>query len=374
MKKVAVVTRLTNPGGVPSCALSLIKGLNARAIIPDVVWDLPPSQELLRDAGVTAGFKYVRMPVPTLQLQRLPESLRYLAWIANGRRAERHLLGYDFAFSFNQVYLLAGMPHLYFLSGPPLLPQLDIPPEGWRGIPFRAFRWAYRAFLRRMKPVYDYVPGSVMVINSHYTARLFEEAHGIQLPVVHPPMRAGQQVFRPNDWAARDSALFFSRIVPYKRPEMLFELAEHHPGLRWVIMGGCEPHHRPYLDSLRVEAASRGVRFSFVVNPDNAKVEEELARARYYIFPAINEHFGMTTPEAIARGVVPFVHNSGGQVESVPLADLRFADEEFKDKFHVLVNLSEDRVHRIREELRRHVQRYDESVFIEKMLAYMDNA
>jgi hypothetical protein len=371
--RVAIVARLTEPGGVQSVALSMIKGLNSRGIVPDVLWDVKPSASLLAGAGVRAGFRPVWFPLNTFVIDKMPLSLRYLAFLLNAKNGNRFRDEYDFAYTVNQIFVFpADFPHVYFLSGPPLLPQLDLPPPGWRGIPLACFKWTYRTFLRKWRPIYDYQPGSTFVINSHYTARLFKEAHGIDLPVVHPPIDVSGRKFEQGDLAGRDSMVFFSRIVAYKRPGMMLDLCRQHRQLRCVIMGGVQPHRRPYFDELRRTAEQEGLGIVFLDNPSDGRVRTELARAKFYVFPAVNEHFGMTTPEAIASGAIPFVHDSGGQVEIVPDDRLRFTDDQFLAKFNALAAMPDEELESIRKKLNVHVRKYSEEAFIAKMLDYLD--
>ena len=373
--RVGIVVRLTEPGGVQSVALSLARGLNRLGIVPDILWDLPPSEPLVKSWGVRIGFHPVRFPVPTPRIDRMRLSLRYLAYMINAVDGERFRGVYDFVYTVNQVFVFPpDFPHLYYLSGPPLLPQLENPPPGIRGVPLAMFKLLYRGAWRHYRPIYDYQPGSDFVINSHYTARLFKEAHGVDLSVVHPPIDLAGRSFDPSDLGRRDSLVFFSRIVAYKRPEMVMELAARHTQLRCVIMGGVQPHRRPYFDDLKSRAAASGLRVEFLDNPTDRRVREELARARFYVFPAVNEHFGMTTPEAIASGAIPFVHDSGGQPEIVNDDRLRFTDGEFHEKFARLVSMPEGEMQSVRERLVAHMQDFSEEAFLAKMLPYLDRA
>lgn len=373
--RVAIVARLTEPGGVQSVALSMIKGLNSRGIVPDVLWDVKPSASLLASAGVRAGFRHVWFPLNTFVIDKMPLSLRYLAFLANSVDGRRFRGEYDWAFTVNQIFVFPeDFPHVYYLSGPPLLPQLDPPPPGVRGIPLALFKAFYRTFLRKRRPIYDYQPGSTFVINSHYTARLFKEAHGVELPVVHPPINITGRSFEAGDLARRDSVVFFSRIVYYKRPEFIMELARRHRNFRYVIMGGVQPHRRPYFEDLRQHAEQEGLGIVFIDNPSDRQVRAELARAKFYVFPAKNEHFGMTTPEAIASGAIPFVHNSGGQVEIVIDDRLRFEDAEFAAKFSALAEMPGNALEEIRATLSSHIRQYSEDSFIARMLVYLDQA
>ncbi len=366
-RRVAVVYMLTHPGGVQSCALALIRGLNREGIVPDVLWDEQPSRELMEEAGVKAGFVRLPFRISTRQIHRLPETMRYLAWLANVIDGSAYRDQYDCIFSFYNGFLVPpNVPHAYYLSGPPLLPQLETAPKGVRGMPVRLFRTLYRSLLRKIWPAYEYHRGCNYVINSQYTAGLFREAHDVSLPVVYPAINLTSRRFDSEDLFCRDTLLFFSRIVDNKRPEMVLDLARRFPDFRCVIMGGVTPNQQRYLESLR----RRGGNALFIPNPSDAKVREELARTRFYVFPAINEHFGMTTPEAIASGAIPYVHDSGGQREVVVDERLRFQDSKFFPKFDALFNMPARQLGSIRQSLLEHVRSFSEEIFVSKMLAF----
>jgi glycosyltransferase involved in cell wall biosynthesis len=370
-ERVAVVYMLSSPGGVQSCVLALIRGLNARGIVPDVLWDEEPSSRLMEEAGARAGFVRLPFRIATRTIERMPDTLRYLAWIANVVDGELFRGRYDCFFTFYNGFLIPkGKPHLYYLCGPPLLPQLETTPAGVRGAPIRAFRWLYLRGLKRCWPAYEYHRECRYVIISEYTSALFRKAHGVSLPIVHPPIDLSGRSFEPSDLAHRDTLLFFSRIVNYKRPELVLELARRHPSFRCVIMGGSTPNRRGYLEHLQREASRLEVSAVFLPNPSRTTVLQELTRARFYIFPAIGEHFGMTTPEAIVSGAIPFVHDSGGQREIVPDERLRFDDGTMFEKFGQVAALSDGCLQEVRAQLRAWVEQFSTGHFVAQMLYY----
>jgi glycosyltransferase involved in cell wall biosynthesis len=277
-KRVAVVYMLSHPGGVQGCALALIRGLNEQGIVPDVLWDTPPSRRLLDEAGAQAGFVRLPFRIPHRFIMRLPDSLRYLAWVANVVSGERYRERYDCFYSFYNGFLVPqDVPHVYYLSGPPLLPQLETGPVGMKGVPVRMFRRLYRNLLSRRWPVYEYHRNCKYVINSQYTARLFREAHGVSLPVVYPPIDLTGRGFEPEDLSKRDTLLFFSRIVEYKRPEMVLDLARRHRQYRCVVMGGVTPNRRSYFQTLQQRARKAGLEVIFLPNPTDTTVRQEMA-------------------------------------------------------------------------------------------------
>jgi glycosyltransferase involved in cell wall biosynthesis len=371
--RVAIVSRLDQPGGNQSVVLSLIRGLNAAGILPDIAWDTPPNPAMLHDHQARAGFSRLPLRVSTRFLDRIPITARYILRAANLVSEQDLPAPFDFYYIFYNGFLIRGSaPHLRYLHGPPLLPQLDLVSPGLRGIPYRLLRGVYRILLRRRFPVYEFHNTDRYVINSYYTASLFEEAHGVRLPVLHPPIDLSGRSYRPGDLPDRDTITFFSRFADYKRPEMVLALAARYSDRRFVLMGGVKPAFQTYYHSLQQRAKQAGLgNVEFVANPTNDRIKEELGRTLVYVFPGINEHFGMTTAEAAASGAIPFVHDSGGQREIVPDFRLRFTDDCFHQRFDDLIRLPALELMALQSSTSQHVQQFSEAAFIEKMLAYL---
>ncbi len=368
---VAIVGDLSAPGGVQSCILTLVSGLNAQGVVPDLLWDLPPARELLASAGVEVGHVPLRFAVGNRVLNRLPGGVRYLLGALNVARGDLRRPRYRRYYLFYNGFLVPPeVEHVYYLSGPPLLPQLRRTRPGIAGVPARVCLRLYDGLVRRTHPAYEYHRGNRYVINSEYTAGLFEEAHGVRLPVVYPPIDLRGRSFEDDDLGARDSITFFSRIVDYKRPELVVRLAARHPRMRCVVMGGVRPKWRRFAEGLRNLAESLGVRLELVPNPSSERVGVELRRARFFVFPARNEHFGMTTPEAMACGAIPFVHDSGGQREIVIEPRCRFRDDDMERRFEELVALEDWELKRIRREHAVHVRRYSKERFVEGLIGH----
>lgn len=331
---------------------------------------------MLEEKNIQAGYMPVRFTLPSSYVEQTPITLKYALRIANQFTSRQVPRAYDFYFIFDNGFLVDdGTPHVRYLSGPPLLPQLDVVSPGLRGLPYRVIRALYRGYLKNRFPVYEYHRGSPYVINAQYTADLFEEAHGVRLPVINPPIDLSSRSFSDHDIHQRDTITYFSRFIDYKRPEMVLALAERFPNQRVLLMGGVKPANRVYFQLLQDIARQKKLANTvFLDNPNDERVKEELSRTRFYVFPGVNEHFGMATAEAIGSGAVPFVHDSGGQREIVPDRQLRFTDDQFIEKFAGLMALSSDELNTIRKRLAAHVQQFSEAVFIEKMLAIMSQS
>jgi len=369
-KKVAIIYRMDQHGGVQSCVFSLIKGLNKIGIIPDILWDLEPNWKELKNSGLNAGYKKLRLLVPSLIIEKLPYSLRYLAYILCYMDGDVICRDYDFIYSFYNGIIFNEKSHIYYLSGPPLIKKLVQAKKDLKHIPFKLFQLLYNKLLYRINPVYEYHQNSRYVINSNFTSSLFFEEHGVNLPVVHPPINLPDNNFIISDLKYRDTITYFSRIVDYKRPELVIELAKKYPQYRFVIMGGLSSNRKVYFKSLQKLAENYG-NIIFIPNASYSIVKSELSRTRYYVFPAKNEHFGMTTPEAIGFGAVPFVHDSGGQIEIVIDDRLRFNDNNFFEKFALLAKMTDIELNIIRLNLLDHIKKYSEDNYIQHLLAYI---
>ena len=111
-----------------------------------------------------------------------------------------------------------------------------------------------------------------------------------------------------------------------------------------TVLGGCEESQRPYLET--VLAAAAGLPVTITPNAPRAVVERAMSTASIFwsatglgedeeAAPWSQEHFGMTTAEAMAGGCVPVVIDRAGQREivregerRVPLGDAGRADGE----------------------------------------------
>jgi glycosyltransferase involved in cell wall biosynthesis len=98
------------------------------------------------------------------------------------------------------------------------------------------------------------------------------------------------------------------------------------PGWRFAVVGGCEENQRPYLEA--VTAAADGLPVDIHANAPRSLVESLMSTSAIFWSatgygentnkrPWTNEHFGMTTAEAMASGCVPIVIDRAGQREIV---------------------------------------------------------
>ncbi|RFO94624.1 hypothetical protein DIC66_22545 [Rhodoferax lacus] len=171
----------------------------------------------------------------------------------------------------------------------------------------------------------------LMITNSQWTAAQFARHypkariesiyHGVATAIAagHPDYLAHEQ--RSN------TVVIIGRVVPFKRVHLGIEIVDRlralgHHDLGLLIIGG---GGGAYVQAIEVMQASRPY-IEWRRDLPRLEMEKIIARQRWGLHVAQNEHYGLAPLELQRLGCVTFVHNSGGQVEAVRDADLKYDD------------------------------------------------
>jgi glycosyltransferase involved in cell wall biosynthesis len=373
MKNVAIFFPLTSYGGVQTCVISLIKGLNNINIIPDIIWDEEPNIDIILENKLKVNFKPIKFKLKTSIKNKLPNFLRIFLLPLYTFKTSKLEGKYDFYYYFStQVIHDLKFPHLYYLSFPPKHSKLIIG-SPLNLISYKISGFIYEIFYKKRYPVYE-LNSQIenYVINSQFTANLFEEVYHKSINVIYPPNAIESFLKKEVFIEGKEKIVFISRIVPYKRPEMVINLAKKYPNKQFKIIGAVSKNRLTYLKKLKDEVRNNSMRnVEFLINLPYNAVIQELLKAKIYIFPGINEHFGITTVEAMLLGAIPLVHKSGGQLEIVPWLELQFEDSELETKFNRLISLSDEEIIELKNKIFKHSRNFTEEVYIEKMIKYI---
>jgi glycosyltransferase involved in cell wall biosynthesis len=144
-----------------------------------------------------------------------------------------------------------------------------------------------------------------LVANSEYVARRIEKAYRRQSHVIHPPVDTG--AFTPN--GIKDNYyLAASRMVPYKRIDLIVEAFRHMPERKLVVIGDGPDYKKiARLATPNVELLG---------HQDNDALKRHLQRAKALVFAA-DEDFGILPVEAQACGTPVIAYGRGGVTETV---------------------------------------------------------
>lgn len=143
------------------------------------------------------------------------------------------------------------------------------------------------------------------VADSHFVARRILKAYRRHADVIYPPVET--DLFRPGD--GRDDAyVTVSRLMAYKRVDLLVQAFANMPDRRLVVIGG-----GPELARLKA-AAPPNVEFTGHLPADAMRTRVQ--RARAFLFAAV-EDFGIAPVEAMACGTPVIALRRGGAAETV---------------------------------------------------------
>ncbi|MFZ6053170.1 glycosyltransferase [Halocola ammonii] len=144
--------------------------------------------------------------------------------------------------------------------------------------------------------------------NSEYVSDRIRKNYQREAKVVYPPIDT--EFFTPNGTAVeeRSQYLVVSRMVPYKRIDIVIRAFEKLPHLKLKIIGDGPDFH-----SLK-SIASPNVEFMGYIDDESLKREMRVSKA---LIMAANEDFGITSLEAQACGIPVIALKKGGYLETV---------------------------------------------------------
>lgn len=147
----------------------------------------------------------------------------------------------------------------------------------------------------------------VFVANSRYIARRILKAYRRESQVIHPPVDTEYFQFVPDK---QDYYLAASRLVPYKRMDLIIEAFAQMPQRRLLVVGN-GPERR------KLEALAHGKpNITLLGYQPSDVLREKMQHAKAFVFAA-EEDFGITPLEAQACGTPVIAYGRGGARETI---------------------------------------------------------
>jgi glycosyltransferase involved in cell wall biosynthesis len=183
----------------------------------------------------------------------------------------------------------------------------------------------------------------VTLVNSDWTGAVVRSHYGIEPITVYPPTHND---FPRIPWSEReDGFVCIGRIAAEKRFEVAAEIVgrvrERHPPAHLHIVGVAESPRRSwrYREAVRRLASERPW-LTLHEELTRAELTGLVARHRFGIHAAEEEHFGIAVAEMVHAGCVVFTPNGGGQVEIT--RDTRLAFDGVDDAVEKILAVLED--------------------------------
>jgi glycosyltransferase involved in cell wall biosynthesis len=143
------------------------------------------------------------------------------------------------------------------------------------------------------------------IANSHYIARRIWKTYRREAEVIYPPIDISQ--FTPH-FEKEDYYVTASRLVPYKKIDLIVEAFASMPGKKLVVIGD-----GPEMSKIRSKSKQN---IEILGYQPNDTLVYHLQRAKAFIFAA-EEDFGLLPLEAQACGTPVIAYGKGGALETV---------------------------------------------------------
>lgn len=143
------------------------------------------------------------------------------------------------------------------------------------------------------------------IANSHFIARRIKKVYGRDADVIYPPVDVDS--FTLNN-QKEDFYLTASRMVPYKRIDLIVEAFSHLPNKKLVVIGD-----GPEMNKIKKKATSN---IEILGYQPNEVMVDYMRKAKAFVFAA-EEEFGITPVEAQACGTPVIAFGKGGALETV---------------------------------------------------------
>lgn len=143
------------------------------------------------------------------------------------------------------------------------------------------------------------------IANSNFIARRIKKVYGRDADVIYPPVDIERFSINEN----KDDYYFTaSRMVPYKRMDLIVEAFSHMPDKKLVVIGdGSEMGKIKEKSTKNIEILG--------YQPNHA-MQSYMQRAKAFVFAA-EEDFGITPVEAQACGTPVIAYGKGGALETI---------------------------------------------------------
>lgn len=205
---------------------------------------------------------------------------------------------------------------------------------------FLPFRFLQRLLIRRVR-------NSFLVANSHFTQQALEKFMGRTSEVVYPSVDLKQFIPLRSFTKKQNLVLTVGRYSPEKNFEFVLAVAERLPDISFVIIGTFSgANSATYYRELLSKKKSLNLRnVTLIRDCPYSSLLSMLGLSSVFLSPSVNEHFGLTIIEAMAAGLVPLIHRSGGPwIDMLGQEDgvYGYSYREVAEAAEILVNILSD--------------------------------
>lgn len=154
----------------------------------------------------------------------------------------------------------------------------------------------------------------LILTNSKFSRETIRKYVGRNALVIYPPVYIEKYINISKTTERKNLVLTVGRFTPEKRYEDIIKIASYLPKVKFIIVGSVSNKlNRQYYEKIYRIIIKKKLK-NIVLMP-NLRFQDKLkllSRAKVYLHAMVNEHFGISVVEAMASGLIPIVHKSGG--------------------------------------------------------------
>ena len=210
-------------------------------------------------------------------------------------------------------------------------------------------------------------PSVHLIANSNYTKEKIKEMFGTESKVIFPPIRINQNKLKDQK---RTGVITVARFSPEKNLEFNLNVAKK-INATYKIFGNAKFATQLNYYNHLLKKIETQEQINFFCNVDRKTIEDSLYASKVY-FQSSKETFGIAVIEGIMAGCIPIVPDNTANKETVPIADLRYHEDDAKDaQEHVKHALNGD-FDIYLDELQANAEKFSEAQFQKNIMEYLD--
>ncbi len=200
------------------------------------------------------------------------------------------------------------------------------------------------------------------IANSNPVADRIRKVYGRHAEVIHPPVDIDHFSIAAN---REDYYITVSRLVPYKRVDLIIKAFSVQKGKKLLIVGD-----GPEYKKLK-EIASKNI--EFLGSLKNDELKEYLMKARAFVYMG-EEDFGIAMVEAQACGLPVIAYGFGGAKDIIKdrITGVLFYEQSEDALLEALDFFEKNEEKFLPERIRERAKRFSKEVFREKFKAFVD--
>lgn len=369
MKRVAILQNQFRVSGRTRVLCEVIDLLNEQGIIPDLLTFTPES--VGQEAARTLGYDHLRFDYN--QVAPVPFKRGWLLQIILMNQLTYHTQkSYDLVFNSNNT--LHGLNpdgnFLHYIYYPIAITTQELKhfaeysSSGWRQI----YGALLGLWLGRKRPVTPSHVYGISRFSQEAILRIYPFSHPVG--IIYPPSVYGNINTNKN---REQACVSTGSFTDDKRQLDQLQIARHLPNLTFNIVGTVKS--KPYFQACQKYIEREGLT-NVRLWPDLPfqDLQNLLNTSQFFLHTKHDEHFGISTVEAISAGCIPVVHDSGGQKEVVPFSDLRFDQPETAVEILKSLCCDSNSYKQLQSNLQQHIVQFGNQHFREQMLTAIQKA